>query len=29
VKGGWLALRRICCCHSFYHGKRGIYDPVP
>ena len=28
-KGGWLALRRICCCHPFYHGKRGIYDPVP
>ena len=29
VKGGWMALRRICCCHPFYHGKRGIYDPVP
>ena len=28
-KGGWLALRRICCCHPFYHGKRGVYDPVP
>ena len=28
-KGGWLALCRICCCHPFYHGKRGIYDPVP
>ena len=28
-KGGWMALRRICCCHPFYHGKRGIYDPVP
>ncbi len=29
LKGGWLALRRIGCCHPFYHGKRGIYDPVP
>ena len=29
LKGGWLALRRISCCHPFYHGKRGIYDPVP
>ena len=29
VRGGWLALRRLCCCHPFYHGKRGIYDPVP
>ena len=29
LKGGWMALRRICCCHPFYHGKRGIYDPVP
>ncbi len=29
VKGGWLALRRICCCHPFYKGKRGYYDPVP
>ena len=28
-KGGWLALRRICCCHPFYRGKRGFYDPVP
>ena len=28
IKGGWLALRRICCCHPFYHGKRGFYDPV-
>ena len=28
-KGGWLALRRICCCHPFYRGKRGEYDPVP
>lgn len=29
LKGGVLALRRICCCHPFYHGQRGIYDPVP
>ena len=29
LKGSWLALRRICCCHPFYHGKRGLYDPVP
>ena len=29
LKGGWMALRRICCCHPFYHGKRGFYDPVP
>ena len=29
LKGGWLALRRICCCHPFYHGRRGLYDPVP
>ena len=29
LRGGWMALRRICCCHPFYHGKRGIYDPVP
>ena len=29
LKGGWMALRRICCCHPFYHGWRGFYDPVP
>lgn len=29
LKGGWMALRRICCCHPFYRGKRGFYDPVP
>lgn len=29
LKGSWLALRRICCCHPFYKGKRGWYDPVP
>ena len=29
LRGGWMATKRICCCHPFYHGKRGIYDPVP
>ena len=29
LKGGWLALKRLCCCHPFYHGKRQFYDPVP
>ena len=29
LKGGWMAFRRICCCHPFYHGRRGFYDPVP
>ncbi len=27
VKGCWLALKRICRCHPFYHGDP--YDPVP
>ena len=27
IKGGWLALKRICRCHPFYKGD--IYDPVP
>lgn len=27
VKGGWLALKRICRCQPFYKGDR--YDPVP
>ena len=27
LKGGWLAVKRICKCHPFYHGD--IYDPVP
>ena len=29
LKGGWLALKRISCCHPFYKGKRGTFDPVP
>jgi len=29
LRGGWMALRRIGCCHPFYKGKRGLYDPVP
>ena len=29
LRGGWMALRRICFCHPFYHGRRGFYDPVP
>ena len=29
LRGGWLALRRVCFCHPFYTGRRGIYDPVP
>ena len=29
LKGSWLALRRLLCCHPFYKGKRGVYDPVP
>ena len=27
VKGGWLALKRLCRCHPFYKGD--FYDPVP
>ena len=27
LRGGWLALKRLCKCHPFYHGD--IYDPVP
>ena len=29
LKGGWLAVRRICRCHPFYHGPHQYYDPVP
>ena len=29
LKGGWLALKRICRCHPFYHGEHQYYDPVP
>ena len=29
LRGGWMALRRVCCCHPFYRGRRGLYDPVP
>ena len=27
LKGGWLALKRICRCHPF--SKHDPYDPVP
>lgn len=27
MKGGWLALRRLCRCHPFT--KRDPFDPVP
>ncbi len=27
LKGGYLALKRICRCHPFYKGDP--YDPVP
>ena len=27
LKGGWLALRRLLRCNSFYKGD--LYDPVP
>ena len=28
VKGGWLALKRLCRCHPFHKGH-DFYDPVP
>jgi putative membrane protein insertion efficiency factor len=27
LKGGWLAIKRLCRCHPFYKGDS--YDPVP
>ena len=27
MKGGWLALKRLCRCNPFYKGD--FYDPVP
>jgi len=29
LKGGWLALKRICKCHPFHKQKSIVYDPVP
>ena len=28
IKGGWLAVKRICRCHPFHKGH-DFYDPVP
>ena len=29
LKGGWLALRRVCRCHPFHRSDCDIFDPVP
>ena len=29
VKGGWLALKRLCKCHPFHKLKSIVYDPFP
>ena len=29
LRGGWLALKRICKCHPFHKQKSIVYDPVP
>ena len=28
LKGGWLAVKRICRCHPFHKGH-DFFDPVP
>lgn len=29
LKGGWLALKRVCRCHPFHRQETVLYDPVP
>lgn len=29
LKGGWLALKRLCKCHPFHRQTSIEYDPVP
>lgn len=29
LKGGWLAVKRLCKCHPFHKQKSILYDPVP